>query len=171
MNFNKPLNIKEGIFAIFFVFLFVLFIVSPLWTHGEPDKNLLIVISLIGFLFVISRLFMDFLENIDFNLPENYSKIKKQYGKPLVTIHPSILQMGRKSYRRTKMVFKMDVYTNFIIISCLNSAILIDKRESIIIDEYGLLGATMTVFYKTSKLKLGMSVFQYNSIKKYFYNL
>lgn len=167
MNFNRKLNIKESIFAIIFVLLFISFVVSPLWTHGEPDKNLLILISLIGFLFVMSGLFFDFSEDLAFNLPENYSELKPKYGKPLKTIHPVISQMGRKCYDRMKLFCKIDIYTNFIIISYFNNAILIDKKEAISFNNYGILGTTMTVYYKTSKLELSLSMFQYNSIKKY----
>lgn len=167
MNFNRKLNLKESIFAIIFVLLFISFVVSPIWTDGEPDKNLLILISLIGSLFVISGLFFDFSEDLDFNLPENYSELKQKYGKPLKTVRPFILAMGRKNYSRTKMFFKMDIYNNFIIISYFNNAILIDKKESISFNNYGILGTTMTVYYKTSKLELSLSMFQYNSIKKY----
>lgn len=167
LNFNRKLNLKESIFAIIFVFLFISFVVSPIWTYGEPDKNLLILISLIGFLFVISNLFFDFSEDLVFNLPENYSELKQKYGKPLKTIHPVTYTIGRKNFRRMKMFSNLDIYTNFIIISLFNGAILIDKKESISIDEYGFFGAVMTVYYKTSKLKFGLSVFQYNSIKKY----
>ena len=167
LNFNRKLNLKESIFAIIFVLLFISFVVSPIWTHGEPDKNLLILISLIGFLFVISNLFFDFSEDLAFNLPENYSELKQKYGKPLKTIHPLMSKMGRKFYSRSKMFFKMDIYNNFIIISYFNYAILIDKKESIRFNNYGLFGAVMTVYYKTSNLELDLSVFQYTSIKKY----
>ena len=167
MNFNRKLNLKESIFAIIFVLLFISFVVSPIWTHSEPDKNLLILISLIGFLFVISNLFFAFSENLAFNLPENYSELKQKYGKPLKTIHPVMLEMGREFYYKSKTFFKMDIYNNFIIISYFNYAILIDKKESISFNNYGLFGAVMTVYYKTSKLKSGLSAFQYNSIKKY----
>ena len=168
MNFNKPLNIKESLFAIICVLLFISFAASPLWTHGEPDKNLFILLCFIGFLFVISNLFFDFSEDLAFNLPENYSELKQKYGKPIKTIHPVVLEIGKRNFRRSKMFFKMDIYANFIIISFFNNAILIDKKESLNITKYGLLGAVMTVYFKTSKLKLGLSVFQYNSIKKYF---
>ena len=166
MNFNKPLDFKQSIFAIACVLLFILFIISPLWTHGEPDKNLFMLVWLIGFLFVAIGLFCNFSNYKNFNLPDNYSVLKKYYGKPLASIHPFFAQIGNLNLRNTKILSKIDIYNDFIIISFFNSALLVNKKTNLSVEDYGILGTTITIYNNARKLKLNLSVFQWNTLRK-----
>lgn len=168
MDFNKQLGFKESIFALAIVVLFVLFVVSPTYTGGEPDKNLFMILWFIGFIFVFTILSKIFIQNKNYYLPEYYKDLKIIHGKPLATIYPQLWKTDRHKWyeRRLRMLLKVEIYVDFIIISFFDRAVLIDKKENLKIEDNGILGTTITVCNNDKKFKLNLSVFQWNKMRK-----
>ena len=172
MDFNKPLNFKDSIFAIICILLFVLFVVSPAWTGGEPDKSLFILVWFIGAIFICYNLYKIFKKYVNLYLPERYSELKNEYGKPLKTIYPTLYRIKKEHdermfyLQRMRLLLKFDIYTDYIIISFFNKAVLVKKEEILSVEDSGILGTTILICKNNDTFKFNLSLFQWTLLKK-----